>query len=205
MSFWRVPVICALVLAIMLAVAWRRHQGEAITYANWLSNTGDQVTRYQAFLRSHKVDDVLPMEQLLISTREPGKCPSLRYDVPPQSIWQAIVPTLQLIQILKMQGLVRPRAATSGYRSTVANECSGGARASIHMRNNAIDLDLIPSPDGVNALCTYWRSEGAKHTFGLGFYNPEAIHIDTAGHRTWGNDFTAGTSLCAQPSERMKR
>ena len=37
---------------------------------------------------------------------------------------------------------------------------------------------------------------GAEHRFGLGFYSPTRIHVDTAGFRTWGRDYTRRTSLC---------
>jgi hypothetical protein len=67
-------------------------------------------------------------------------------------------------------------------------------------KNRAIDFDLPPNPDNVARLCELWREQGPALNLGLGFYTPTAIHIDTAGFRTWGSDHHRATSLCLDPT-----
>ena len=47
-----------------------------------------------------------------------------------------------------------------------------------------------------NALCAFWSQYGADLKFGLGFYGENQIHIDGAGWRTWGADYTRKSSPC---------
>ena len=142
------------------------------------------------------VGNIVPVEQLLISARQPAKCPERQFEIPPKSLWANVAPTLRLVKALKESGIIKPTAATSAYRSVHSNDCSGGAKGSMHLTNNAIDINIDDSSAQTHALCEFWRKQGAAYRFGLGFYNPTAIHIDTSGHRTWGYDFTSKTSIC---------
>lgn len=104
-------------------------------------------------------------------------------------------PTLQLLARLQTAGLADGSLVQSAWRPPALNRCSGGSAASHHLGNNALDLDL-PATVSVQSLCNFWRLEGPKHRWGLGFYTPTRIHIDTAGFRTWGTDHHRATSLC---------
>jgi len=59
--------------------------------------------------------------------------------------------------------------------------------------------------DGIVKLCEFWRKEGPQRHLGLGFYTSTQIHLDTAGFRTWGSDFHAGTSLCPTRPADVKK
>lgn len=190
-------IIAGLVVGILVLFAgvarFGRNQSE---FSAWYKNQHEPVDRYAAFLQTNNVGKVLPLEQLLTSARERAQCPSLRYEIPPPEVWNNIVSTLQLLKILRDRELIKPRAATSGYRSPTSNDCSRGAKSSIHLRNNAIDLNIDSAPEHVKRLCDFWRTHGSAHRFGLGFYDSTSIHIDTSGYRTWGYDYTTKTSMC---------
>jgi hypothetical protein len=185
------------IFAIVIAVVWiSEYLSGKREFTSWSKSQDGKVEQYAAFIQTSGVSDVVPLEQLLVSARERARCPGLRHEVPPPAVWSNIVPTLQLIQSLKDHGLLKLRTATSGYRSPLSNECSGGAKGSIHLKNNAIDLELDSSADSTRLLCEFWRIHGGALKFGLGFYETQLIHIDTSGHRTWGYDYTSKTSLC---------
>lgn len=187
----------ALFIAVAAWMGINHHQATKRGDFNaWSKTQQGKIEAYAAFLQAHGVYSVLPMEQLLVSARDAMKCASLRYEVPPNKRWNDVLPTLRLIQQLKERGLIKPRAATSGYRSSASNHCSNGARGSMHLHNNAIDLDIDGSGETAARLCEFWRTQGGALHFGLGFYEKTAIHIDTAGHRTWGYDYSPKTSLC---------
>jgi uncharacterized protein YcbK (DUF882 family) len=108
-----------------------------------------------------------------------------------------VVPTLQLLADLRSQGLLVGATAASGYRSSDYNRCEGGSSASRHLTNRAIDLDLPETAASQSeALCAAWRRQGPVQKWGLGFYSPTQIHLDTAGFRTWGFNYGGSSSLC---------
>lgn len=109
-----------------------------------------------------------------------------------------MVTTLSLVRELQGRKLVDSGRAVSAYRTETFNQCEGGSRFSRHRLNNAIDFDLSPELRRVQALCEFWRRNGARLHFGLGFYDDRRIHVDTSGFRTWGSDYTRETSRCAQ-------
>ncbi len=104
--------------------------------------------------------------------------------------------TLRVVRELRDAGILDPALARSVYRDTAVNRCAGGSAGSKHRDNRAIDFDLPANPENVARLCAFWRKRGAALNLGLGFYTPTAIHLDTAGFRTWGSDHHRGTSLC---------
>ena len=106
------------------------------------------------------------------------------------------MPTLHVVRELRDAGLLDPALARSVYRDTAVNRCAGGSAGSKHRDNRAIDFDLQTNPENVASLCAFWRKRGPELNLGLGFYTSTAIHLDTAGFRTWGHDHHRGTSLC---------
>ena len=136
------------------------------------------------------------MEALLRTSRRWRICLHDEFATPPPALQPNIESTLRVVARLHDAGLLDPALARSGWRGPRVNRCAGGASSSRHLQNNAIDFDLPERPDNVTALCAWWRTHGAKARMGLGFYTPTAIHIDTAGFRTWGSDRTRRTSLC---------
>jgi uncharacterized protein YcbK (DUF882 family) len=166
-------------------------------YQRWLAS-GHQTasSRYGAFLKRDNVLDVVPMDALSRTSRRWRVCRHDEFSIPPQALWQNMTPTLLVVRTLRDVGIVDPVLARSVYRDALVNRCAGGSAGSKHRDNRAIDFDLPPNPDNVARVCAFWRKRGSSLNIGLGFYTPTAIHIDTAGFRTWGEDHHRATSLC---------
>lgn len=165
-------------------------------YRQWLeSGHGAQVAAYAAYLRGEDLERVLPMPDLLRSGRRWRRCQAEEFSVPPRAQWSEMKPTLELVAKLQAAGVLKGARVASAWRSSEFNHCEGGSSRSRHLGNNALDFDIARGIDA-EALCRYWRVHGISSRFGLGFYSPTAIHVDTSGFRTWGHDHHRGTSLC---------
>jgi hypothetical protein len=95
-------VIAAMMVATFITV---REPGYP-EYAAWAKSEQKNVDRYAAFLKANGVEAVFPLSQLLISARDIAKCPSLRFQVPPQATWEKVLPTLRLVKKLKESGII---------------------------------------------------------------------------------------------------
>lgn len=194
--------LAALATCWLLAACTASQAPEAIRnrYDDWLhqGTHAEAVTAYRKVLIAAHVGEVVPMPALLRTSRRWQLCLHDEFDVPPKALWPAIAPTLRLVAELRDAGLVDPALARSGYRRPDINRCAGGAGGSRHLDNVAVDFDLPDRPDNIARLCAYWRTHGPAKRMGLGFYSSTAIHIDTAGFRTWGDDHHRATSLCVR-------
>ncbi len=185
---------------LTLAVGSQQH------FKLWFDAQQDpQVAIYQAYLGGQLSSDAVPpMRQLLTTARSWQSCGHAPYQVPPQHLWNNMLPTLRLYDELKKSNILPPHTEIrSVYRNPSLNACAGGAPASKHLNNSAIDIwvpDLTAdSPELYqiqNKLCDYWLSHGERHAFGLGLYATGAIHLDTQGYRKWGAQFSEPTSSC---------
>lgn len=185
-----------LAMLVVAVAACDFHPDPAQRYRQWLdSGHGPQVAAYEAFLRSEGLEGVLPMPDLLHSGRRWQRCHAAEFAVPPQAQWNAMKPTLKLVAELQAAGMLKGARVASAWRSSEFNDCEGGTSRSRHLGNNALDFDVAGGTD-VAGLCRYWRLHGTTSRFGLGFYSPTAIHVDTSGFRTWGRDHHRRTSLC---------
>jgi hypothetical protein len=166
-------------------------------FEHWLdAGHRDAVAAYRRRLEGQQIADALPMDALLRTSRHWRICLHDEFATPPPALQPNIEATLRVVAQLRDAGLVDPALARSGWRDTRVKRCAGGASGSRHLQNNALDFDLPARTDNVAALCAWWRTHGPKARMGLGFYTPTAIHIDTSGFRTWGNDRTRRSSLC---------
>jgi uncharacterized protein YcbK (DUF882 family) len=177
-------------------------------YARWLAaGHRPDVERYREFLQHEGVADVVPMSALSRTSRSWRRCRNDEFATPPPELWPNMPPTLQVVRTLRDAGILDPALARSVYRDEAVNACAGGSAGSKHRENRAVDFDLPANPDNVAKLCEFWRTQGPALNMGLGFYTPTAIHIDTGGFRTWGEDHHRATSLCitqtAAPSPRQ--
>ncbi len=163
-------------------------------YDAWRETRRADVDAYQAFLQARGVAGILPLQELLRSGRRWRHCGASEFAVPPRKAWQAMPATLRLVSTLRAAGVIARPTVASSFRTPGFNRCEGGSAKSRHLANNALDFDLGTAAD--RRLCAWWRAHGAEHRFGLGFYSPTRIHVDTAGFRTWGLDHTRRTSLC---------
>lgn len=192
------PGMVALALLLTACTAELDSRPQSSRYADWLARGGGlaPMLGYRDYLIQHGVGDVLPMPQLLTSARRWRLCRAPEFAVPPQSQWPAMVRTLRLVDELHRERLLPDATVASAYRNAELNDCEGGSSRSRHVANAALDFDLSPDPALTARLCSYWRRNGARHGFGLGFYQPGKIHVDTSGFRTWGRTFKRDSSLC---------
>lgn len=168
-------------------------------YAKWLADPSNAglMAAYSIYLRERDVSAVLPMPQLLRSGRSWRRCNTGEFAVPPRDAWPSMVPALKLVRELQRHELLVAGVAASTYRTESFNSCEGGSSLSRHRFNNAIDFDLPSDAQRIRRLCGFWRKNGSRLRFGLGFYDDRRVHVDTSGFRTWGGDYTRKTSPCA--------
>ncbi|MCW2268233.1 MULTISPECIES: D-Ala-D-Ala carboxypeptidase family metallohydrolase [Pseudomonas] len=165
-------------------------------FAQW---AGDHETRaFREMLVDARLYGVVPIYQLLRSASDWRLCRAEPFAVAPASQWPAVRSTVQLLKTLGDQGILRQFEVVSAYRDPQLNRCAGGALASAHTRAFAVDV-LLPRWTDPTPLCTFWQAHGKAWNMGLGRYPSGRIHIDTAGFRTWGGDFSANSSFCALP------
>lgn len=185
-----------------------RNVGTRADYEMWLNQSSyyRQIAQdYEAFLQKQLgKDNVPPMHELLTTARSWQKCGAEPYQVPPSELWHQMIPTIRLYNDLKKEGILPPQTQIrSVYRSPELNRCAGGAPASKHITNGAMDIWVPDYAAGSwqlsgvqDRLCQYWIDNGESRAFGLGIYSTGAIHLDTQGYRKWGGQFTQAGSPC---------
>lgn len=136
---------------------------------------------YRAFLSGLRLRHFSP-EEVISYADQVRK--GVRNDLPPAELWPNLVPTLWVVDQLRHH-LGAPVHLTSIYRSFDYNAAVGGAPRSLHMRNQAIDLQVSGhSPDAVFQALKKMRSAGS-FSGGLGLYST-FVHVDTRGtDATW--------------------
>jgi len=165
-------------------------------YLLWREAHQAQVDAYARFLAAKGVGTVVPLPDLLRTGRSWRRC-GAEFAVPPAAAWPSMVPTLRLLADLRARGVLPGRVRVdSAWRDPAFNACAGGAARSKHLGNGALDLEWKAPPGAMDRLCKAWAREGQARAWGLGFYSPTRLHLDTAGFRTWGTDYHYGTSLC---------
>lgn len=197
MSLWRRAGMGAgLLLALLGAARAQAEERDLYMFAHW---AGDHETRaFRQMLVDARLYGVVPIHQLLRSASDWRLCNAQPFAVAPAVQWPAVRSTLQLLKVLGEQGVLKRYEVVSAYRDPRLNRCAGGAVASAHTGAFAVDL-LLPDWADPAPLCSFWQTRGKAWNMGLGRYPSGRIHIDTAGFRTWGGDFSAGSSFCALP------
>lgn len=177
-------------------------------YVAWIASADHRqsVQAYKQFLKQKGLADLVPDHELLRSARDWQKCGVEPYAVPPREIWSNIVPTLNILKALVDDGVINDFEVTSVYRALSLNRCAGGADASRHVFNAALDFRIGPEQptdlDQFNIqqtktkLCQFWATKGQVLNMGLGVYASGQIHIDSRGFRAWGPDHHYRTSIC---------
>lgn len=178
------------------------------TYVAWLASADHRqaVQAYKQFLKQKGLANLVPDHELLSSARDWQKCGVEPYAVPPREIWSNIVPTLSILKALVDDGVINDFEVTSVYRALSLNRCAGGADASRHVFNAALDFRIGPEQpsdlDQFNIqqtktkICQFWATKGQALNMGLGVYASGQIHIDSQGFRSWGPDHHYRTSIC---------
>ena len=184
------------------------HDDMDMNFNAWLNSNryrASQIAEYQRYLAARLgAQNVPPMSQMLTTARSWSQCGHEPYEVPPQELWNNIVPTLRLYSELKNQGVLPPSSEIrSVYRNPGLNVCAGGANDSKHMHASAIDIWVPEYEDNPwrlstmqDGLCQFWQYQGQAYNFGLGLYATGAIHLDTDGYRKWGFNHASSSSSC---------
>jgi hypothetical protein len=222
MKRWKLlfPAIAALALGLF---AWQRPEqverlgaiarptNDRAAFQRWLAAAPErqrQFARFEAYLNRHGAGDVVPAWQL---TRVDGSvadyCAGGPFAIPPEHLWDNAVPVLRFVRARVVPAVGRVEAV-SVYRDPRANRCSRGASRSKHLSFAGIDF-IAPDQRDHRALfaklCAVHARYGPANRFGLGAYFDPAkpgrntrgrFHVDVSGFRSWGNDYSAGSSGC---------
>lgn len=101
--------------------------------------------------------------------------------LPPEELWPNIEASALMLDEIR-QRLGAAVTISSCYRSPVYNRCIGGARASLHLRFNAIDWTCAAGrPRDWAAAARAVRQSNPRFAGGIGVYR-SFVHIDTRGH-----------------------
>lgn len=179
--------LCA-VLAGSLHVHRRREIQAACEI--WSKKLSAILTEYAAVL-GDALGHGFDVRELVNGTR--------RKDEPPRAIMANMRPTLLLANSLRLHLLAN--TAITGLVVRAAYRATGGAKRSKHKRNEALDLDLLPSEYGLaddyyTETVRWWDDMTSKgHRIGLGLYPGRRdgekgirVHIDTGSRNastTW--------------------
>lgn len=202
MGAWcRRGVQAGLLLTLLTGASAHADERDVYMFAQW---AGDHETRaFREMLVDARLYGVVPIAQLLRSASDWRLCSAQPFAVAPAPQWPAVRSTLQLLKTLGDKGILKRYEVVSAYRDPRLNRCAGGAIGSAHTRAFAVDV-LLPSWADPTPLCQFWQTEGKAWNMGLGRYPSGRIHIDTAGFRTWGGDFSSGSSFCAVPVDKAQ-
>ncbi|MFC4291597.1 hypothetical protein ACFOWX_04120 [Sphingorhabdus arenilitoris] len=169
-------------------------------YRRWIAQTDNtkNVAALENYFAERDVAHILPIAELLRSDVRWKKCGADPFSVPPRKYWPNMVATLKLVQ-REIIPILGPVEAVSVFREPSINTCIKGASKSFHLRFFAIDMQPVGKMDRpvlIQKLCTLHRSKGKSAQMGLGIYRGTRFHIDTAGYRNWGKDYSSKSSPC---------
>lgn len=170
-------------------------------YLAWLAQAPENredVRSFRSFLAENRVQDVLPVWQLVRTSSSWRECRAGRFEVAPTAQWSNIVETLAFVKD-EVRPAIGEVEALSGFRNDHLNSCSNGKPGSAHRRFFAMDLvpvGDITRNDMIARLCTAHAQRGAGYSAGLGFYSGSRFHVDSSGFRKWGSDGRGATSPC---------
>ena len=162
-------------------------------YRSWYLADGSraaQVKSFNNYLAAAQVSGVLPTWQLLRTATSWRSCGAQPFEVPPTSEWPNIIQTLRYVRDYVIPE-IGPVEAVSVYRNPQLNVCAGGAPASAHKLDSAIDMvPLKPITREVlmRTLCAGHSENGPRYNAGLGFYAYLRFHVDSTKFRRWNMD-----------------
>ncbi|MDE1165087.1 MAG: D-Ala-D-Ala carboxypeptidase family metallohydrolase [Pseudomonas sp.] len=181
-------------LLLIVSLAAHADDRDQAAFAHWSASHGTEA--FQQFLQSRKIASVVPLYQLLRSATDWRRCNAAPFAVPPADHWPAVESTLRLVATLKEHGMLSRFEVVSAYRDAALNRCANGSQHSAHLQAFAVDLEFPEGSADAGHLCEFWKQQGGQWQMGLSRYPSGRVHIDTAGYRTWGEDYSAKTSYC---------
>jgi hypothetical protein len=181
---------------VVYANASKVDQRDEVAFNQWAATRQTEVAAFQAYLHAQGVATVVPPWQLLRTASDWQRCGAEAFALAPRAQWPAAARTLALLKVLRQQQLLGEFEVVSAWRDEALNRCAHGAAKSTHVGSFA--LDLLPGAPA-SPLCEFWKRQGAAWNMGLSRYPSGRVHVDTAGYRTWGDDYTRRSSFCYRP------
>lgn len=136
---------------------------------------------YHYFLAGLQLRHFSPQEIIRYADQVRG---GVRNSLPPREMWQDLVPTLWVVDQLR-ELLDKPIVLTSIYRDEDYNRAVGGAPASYHLRNQAIDFQVRGARPATSFNKLVAMRAAGTFRGGLGLYST-FVHVDTRGRNaTW--------------------
>lgn len=170
-------------------------------YLAWLAQSPENrenVRSFRSFLAEKRVQDVLPVWQLVRTSSSWRQCSAGRFEVAPIQQWSNIVETLDFVK-KEVRPAIGDVEALSAFRNDELNSCSNGKPGSAHRMFFAMDLvpvGEVTRNEMIAGLCAAHARRGAGYRAGLGFYSGSRFHVDSSGFRKWGADGRGATSPC---------
>lgn len=144
---------------------------------SWVKLKGTDVYRYANYIKSLRLRNITPRMVIAPHFKTRGY---VRNDLPPKSKWKKIGPTLKIIDKMAGDMGVPVRSILSVYRSPRYNRAVRGKSRSLHMENQAIDVQFRGvSPYHAARVARRLRDK-SKFKGGVGSYS-SFVHIDTRG------------------------
>lgn len=143
----------------------------------WIERLGYKAHTYARFLARYRTRFITPKMVIEPHLNIRG---AVANQLPPVKLWGNIGRTLQVANHLTFLLRKRPKGVTSAYRSPDYNaQCPGAAWDSMHLQNNAMDVQFEANSSEVWEAANELRTKGIFKG-GLGRY-PTFTHIDTRG------------------------
>lgn len=142
---------------------------------------GFPMNRFRTFVNGLGLRHFSAEELLFLGhSNAPGGSCAGRNSPPPESLWNNIANTAQMLDEIRHR-LGAPCRINSAYRADPYNRCVGGESGSLHMRFNAIDFRCDSGTSAQwHSVAKAVRASDPKYRGGIGKYNT-FVHIDTRG------------------------
>lgn len=144
----------------------------------WVQKQGKDLHDYARHIAKHRLEKVTVNQVIKAHARNKG---SVWNNIPPRSMWDNMIPTLQAADKIAMALGTELKEVTSAYRCPKYNaRCPGAKPRSYHMQNVALDLMFNTSQARVARVARELRNNGVFKG-GVGRYSI-FTHIDTRGY-----------------------
>lgn len=144
----------------------------------WVRRNEKVLYRYARHLSSLRLKNVSVQDVIKAHAKKRGSCWN---QLPPESMWTELDPTLKVTDHVAQAMGVGLNAVVSAYRSPSYNSrCPGAKTRSYHMKNQALDLVFKTRPSRVARVAREMRDNGFFEG-GVGSYS-NFTHIDTRGY-----------------------
>jgi len=144
----------------------------------WVRRNEKVLYRYARHLSSLRLENISVQDVITAHAKKRGSCWN---QLPPESMWPELDPTLKVADHVSQALGVGLNAVVSAYRSPSYNSrCPGAKTRSYHMKNQALDLVFKTRPSRVARVAREMRNNGFFEG-GVGSYS-NFTHIDTRGY-----------------------